>query len=95
MSVGFPVAKVDIDNTLAQISLQLRNSIMAVTVLQGKVSAMTDADLTNLGYGTADITLLRAAVSDLYTIQQIAYGLIAQTTPYDFRTNISQVTGIA
>ena len=95
MGVGLPVAKVDIDNMLAQISLQLRNSIMAVTVLNAKVSAMTDADLTNLGYSTADITLLRAAIGDLYTIQQIAYGLVAQPTPYDFRTNISQVTGIA
>lgn len=95
MGVGFPVAKTDIDTTLGSVALQLRNSIAQVTVIQAKVAALTDADLTGLGYSTADITLLRAAVADLYTIQQIAYGLAAQTSTYDFRTNISQVTGIA
>lgn len=95
MAVGYAVNKIDIDSTIGQISLQLRDSIAKVTLLNTRVSALTDADLTGLGYSTADITLLRAALADLMTIQQIAYGAQSLATAYDFRTNISQVTGVA
>jgi hypothetical protein len=95
MAVGFPVAKIDLDSTLGQISLQLRDSISRVTVLKGRVDALTDAELEGLGYTPGDIVLLKASIADLYAIQQIAFGQVTLPTVYDFRQNISKVTGVA
>jgi hypothetical protein len=67
---------------------------MQVTPLKLRLEATTDTDLTVLGYTVEDVTLIRATVADLYLIQQIALGQTTLTTPYDFRTNTSKVTGI-
>jgi hypothetical protein len=94
MSVGLPVGKADIDNKLGSLSLQLRDLIMEVGPLKAKLDSMADSDLTSLGYSTADVALLRAAMADLFQIQQVALGLAAQPTAYDFRTNTSRLMGI-
>lgn len=95
MTVGFPVAKLDIDSTVGQICLQLRDSISRVPVIQGRINAMSDADLQALGYSVDDITLLKAVITDLVALQQIAFGQGVLPNAYDFRTNVSKVTGIA
>lgn len=95
MAVGFPIGKAEIDGTLGQISVQLRDSISRVPVLVGNVGALADADLQGLGYSSADITLLRAACADLQLIHDIAFGVSALPAVYDFRQNISKVTGLA
>jgi hypothetical protein len=94
MSVGLPVGKADIDQKVGGLALQLRDLILEVGPLKQRLDAMTDADLTSLGYTTADVTLLRAAMVDLFQIQQVALGLASQPTAYDFRTNTAQLMGI-
>jgi hypothetical protein len=95
MSVGFPILKSDIDNTLGQISVQLRDSIFRVPGFKARIDAMSDGDLTALGYSAADIALLRSALTDLLQIFAVATGAAPQPSAYDFRTNIAQVTGVA
>lgn len=95
MAVGFPVNKSDVDNTLGQISIQLRDSIFRVPGFKARIDAMTDSDLLGLGYTADDITLLRACLVDLLQIFSVATGVATQPTVYDFRTNIAKVTGVA
>lgn len=95
MGVGFAVNKIDIDSTLGQVSVQLRDSISRVPILYATVSAMTDAELETLGYAATDLPLLKAALADLQQIHDVAFGVAAQATAYDFRQNISKVTGLA
>jgi hypothetical protein len=95
MAVGFPVNKSDIDNTLGQISVQLRDSIFRVPGFKARIDAMQDADLIALGYLDTDIPLLRSSLDDLLQIFAVATGAAAQPTAYDFRTNIAKVTGVA
>lgn len=95
MSVGFPVAKLDIDAAVGQISLQLRDSISRVPGLKARIDAMSDADLSALGYTADDITLLKAVLADLSALQQLAFGQSTLPTAYDFRTYVSKVTGVA
>jgi tRNA threonylcarbamoyladenosine modification (KEOPS) complex Pcc1 subunit len=95
MSVGFPINKSDVDNTLGQISVQLRDSIFRVPGFKARIDAMTDADLLAMNYSADDITLLRASLVDLLNIFQVATGAIAWPEAYDFRTNIAKVTGVA
>lgn len=95
MSVGFPINKSDIDNTLGQISVQLRDSIFRVPGFKARIDGMSDGELTALGYSASDITLLRASLVDLLQIFSVATGAATQPSVYDFRTNIAQVTGVA
>lgn len=95
MAVGFPVTKNDIDLTLGQIVVQLRDSIFRVPGVKARLDAMSDADLLTLGYSDADVTLMRATLTDLNQIYLLTTGQAAQPDPYDFRTNVAQVTGIA
>jgi hypothetical protein len=94
MSVGLPVGKSDIDNRIGRLALQLRELIYQVPMLKERLDAMTDTELTALGYSTADVTLLRASMVDLALIQQIALGQATLATAYDFRTNTVQTMGI-
>lgn len=94
MSVGLPVGKADIDNRIGRLALQLRDLVLQVPLLKERLDAMTDADLTAIGYNTADVTLLRASIADLFLIQQIALGQATLATAYDFRTNTAQTMGI-
>lgn len=94
MSVGLPVGKADIDAKVGGLALQLRDLIMQVSPLKARLDAMPDTDLSTMGYDAADITLLRAAITDLDLIAQIALGQATLTTAYDFRTNTAKTMGI-
>jgi hypothetical protein len=95
MAVGFPVTKNDIDLTLGQIVVQLRDSIFRVPGVKARIDAISDTELVALGYSDADVTLMRNTLADLNQIYLVTTGQAAQPTPYDFRTNVAQVTGIA
>lgn len=95
MPVGFPVNKSDIDMTLGQISMQLRDSIFRVPGVKQLLDTLTDTDLEARGYTADDVVLLRATLNDLYTIYLITTGQTVQAEAYDFQQNIGRTTGIA
>lgn len=94
MVVGLSPTKADFDQRLGTQSLQVLQIMSQWTQLKAKIDAMQDSELTTLGYSTADITLIRATMTDTGTIVAIFTGNATLTNAYDFRTHISQLAGM-
>lgn len=76
MSVGFPLSKADLDNTMGREIGAVWSALDAVRLraLWLNDSSHSDANLlTPLNYGTSDITALRAAFADLDSLRQISH----------------------
>lgn len=95
MAVGLQATKNDLDQRLGTQALQVLQLLTQWQALKTHVDSMLDADLTALGYVTADVTLIRSISTDIGTILSVFTGAAAQgATPYDFRANLRKVAGM-
>ena len=101
MTVGPPITKADLDNTLNREIGAVWDSLLAIhnRNLWLNDSSHTDALLlTPLGYsgpgaGT-DITILRAAITDLDKLWQVSHAAATQGAANDFFFNAKLLGGI-
>jgi hypothetical protein len=97
LSVGFTVAKTDVDQQAANIALQVKRALEAAHDWKAWLDDTTHSDtyLTGLGYTSAEVTTLRAAFTDLDKLYQIAHALATQAATNDFFFNAKLLLGTA
>jgi hypothetical protein len=101
MSVGFPATKADFDSRAGQLATGIRaalyNCSQFCALLQGAPWA-TDANLVALGYTQAEVTLLKAAFTDLggtgNSLYRIANGQAFVGSANNFFFNSNQLCGV-
>lgn len=97
MTVGFPALKVDVDSRVGQLVVELRDTFAKIQIFKAWLddAAHNDAFLSGtLGYSAGDITLLRATLTDLDKLRQVATAQATQTPANDFFFNAKQVVGV-
>jgi hypothetical protein len=101
MSVGFPATKNDFDSRAGSLVTALRLNLLNCSafsaVLQGSPWS-TDSNLIALGYTQAEVTLLKAAFTDLggtgSSLYRIANGLAFVGANNNFLFNANQLCGV-
>ena len=101
MSVGFPAAKSDFDSRAGMLAVSARQALYNCSqfnaLLQNAPWA-TDANLVALGYVQAEVTLLKAAFTDLggtgNSLYRIANGLAFVGANNNFFFNSNQLCGV-
>jgi hypothetical protein len=93
MSAGFPIDKGTVDQRVASIAWQLRNTFNEVSLIKAWVDGKTDAELIALGYTQAEADLIQAAYTDLDNLRKVATGQQA-TGASNFFSNASKLLGI-
>jgi hypothetical protein len=100
MAVGRGITKSDIDQRAAAVVEQVwsaLNEANKLALLLANTNIVTDASLTSLGYSSAEITLLRAAVNDLGSsngLWGVAHNLKTVPSTNNFFFNGQQITGV-
>jgi hypothetical protein len=94
MSVGFPVDKNTIDQRVAAIAWQLRNTFNEVAIIKTWIDGKTDAELIALGYSQAEADLIQAAYTDLDNLRKVATGQQQQVGTNDFFFNAKKLLGL-
>lgn len=93
MSVGYSVGKGDLDLMLGSLAIGTRNMVMrgqqVLSVLQG----MTAAQLQNMGYSAAEVTLIQNTQSDIQTLVAVIEGTGTLATAHNFLSNLAQMYG--
>lgn len=94
MSVGFSIAKGDIDSALGQLATDTRDMLTRGQRIVNCLSQLTDGQLENYGYDIAtDIPLIRAVQADITLLLQVFPGQAGLDTPHDFLANLGQMYG--
>ncbi|HMH89617.1 MAG TPA: hypothetical protein VK586_00900 [Streptosporangiaceae bacterium] len=101
MSVGFPSTKSDFDSRAGGLVTALRLNLFQCSqfcaLLQGSPWS-TDANLTALGYTSGEVTLLKAAFTDLggagSSLYRIANGQAFVAASNNFLFNANQLCGV-
>ena len=101
MSAGFPCTKSDFDSRAGGLATALRQDLAQwsafCALLQGTPWS-TDANMVALGYTAAEVTLLKAAATDLggtgNSLYRIANGLAFVGSANNFLFNSNQLCGV-
>lgn len=96
MAIGYPITKTGLDNTMGGLVVTVRDSLNAVVsfkALLDDTAVLPDAVLTALGYGSGEITTIRAAFTDLKKLSDIARAAATQTPANDFWFNAKLLAG--
>lgn len=94
MAAGLQITRAALDSISGSLALDFRNWCARVTALQRGATGLTDADLTGLGYTAAEITDIRAAVTNMVKIKNVAQGAATQATASDLTAAMEKLTGI-
>jgi hypothetical protein len=94
MPVGYPALKTDIDARAGQLVLTLRDTLTRIQSLKLFLDAQSDGALTALGYSSADVTVLRAGITDLDNLRKVATALGTQAAANDFFYNAKYLVGV-
>ena len=94
MAVGFATTKQDVDGKSGSLSRMIASwATDTIAFQEGFMEGATEQALTDLGYTTDDVALLKSAMSDLYKLAKVFRGEQDQTPAYDFRTFSGRLTG--
>lgn len=93
MAVGFPEGKWDIDNRAGQVARNMRDVLREVESFNAWLGDHDDAFLTDVGYTTEDVSVLRGAFIDLTKLSRIAHGQDTQAEANDFFWNAKHLLG--
>lgn len=96
MSIGYPITKVGLDNLMGSLVVALRDNLNACVAFKACLDDTTilpDATLTALGYGSGEITTIRAAFTDLKKLSDIARAAATQSPANDFWFNAKLLAG--
>lgn len=94
MAIGLQVSKADVEKSVGNTVLDLRNALTKIDVLKSYFDNNNDAALTALGFVQADINAYRAVLTDLTNLALVARGQAAQPAPSDFFFNAKKTTGL-
>ncbi len=100
MSVGFPSTKSDFDSRAGQLATAVRANLYNCSQFSALLqsSAFADANLIALGYLQAEVTLLKAAFTDLggtgNSLYRIANGQAFVGSANNFFFNSNQLCGV-
>lgn len=94
MAVGYTVGKGDLDLALGVLSINTRDMLTRANQLVNYLTTVTDAQLANLGYSTADVTLIRQVQTDVTTLLGIFTGQATLAAPHDFTAYLKQMYGV-
>jgi hypothetical protein len=101
MAVGRGITKKDIDDRAASAVEQLWAAFEQVKNLSALLANTNiipnDTFLTNLGYSSGEVTLLRAAINDLGSangLYGVAHGTKTQASVNNFFFSGQQITGV-
>lgn len=93
MAVGYNIGKGDIDLMLGTVAINTRDMLGRGQQVTACIAGLTDTQLANMGYTTAEVTLIRNVANDISTLEQIIQGQAALTVARDFTTNLKQLYG--
>lgn len=93
--LGFPTDKNNIDSRAGYLALTLRDTFSGIVIFKAWLDTQQDTDLTGLGYTQAEVTLLRAAYTDLTNLNNIAHAQGTQPAASDFFWNAKHLTGLS
>jgi hypothetical protein len=96
MSIGYPITKTGLDNQMGALIVACRDNLNAIVYLKSLLDDSTvlpDATLTALGYGTGDITTIRASFTDLKKLSDISRATATQASTNDFWFNAKLLAG--
>lgn len=91
---GMQINKAQLDGTLGGLAVQFKQLMERVGDVAGYLALNDDATLTALGYSSAEIAVVRAAVADMAQLAQIGQGQQALATQKDFTANVRQLWGL-
>lgn len=94
MTVGFPLTKDQLDTRLGQLALTIRDNLADAAQLKAFLDGQADATLTGLGYTAGEVTLMRAAYTDLYNLNRVATAQATQPAANDFFFNAKKLLGV-
>jgi len=101
MAVGRGITKNDIDLRAAAVVEQVWNALNEANRMSALLAntniVPNDTFLTNLGYSSGEVTLLRAAINDLGSangLYGVAHGAKTQLAVNNFFFNGQQITGV-
>jgi hypothetical protein len=101
VSVGFPSTKSDFDSRAGQLATAVRSNLYncsQFSALLQNAPWATDANMIALGYIQAEVTLLKAAFTDLggtgNSLYRIANGLASVGSNNNFFFNSNQLCGV-
>jgi len=98
MSTGYPVTKVDIDNRIGAMIVNVRESLLACVQFKDgyldDAALGTDAVLTAMGYTAGEITTIRAAFTAMKNLSGIAKGTGTQASTNDFYFDAKKLIGL-
>ena len=97
MAIGYPINKTDLDNRMGGLILQVRDGLancVAFKSLLDDSSVLGDDVLTGLGYGSGEITTIRAAFGAMSSLNSIAHAGALPGGPDDYFFNAKHLTGI-
>jgi hypothetical protein len=98
VSVGFTATKADLDARAGQLAMGLRDALSNCArfcdLLNDTSIFANDAALTALGYTQAEVTVLRAAFTDLKALYTLSRAGATQPAANDFFFNAKHLTGV-
>lgn len=96
MAIGYAVTKVDVDNTMGRLIVDVREALFEAVDFKrwlDDAALGTDAFLTSLGYTAGEITTIRAAFTAMSTLNNIAHAAATQPATNDFFFDAKKLTG--
>jgi len=93
MTVGFPDTKAAIDNQAGSLALNIRNLLGSIQTFNTYLGSRPDPELVALGYTQTEVTLLKAAFTDLNALRLVATGLQTQPAVNNFLFNSNKIVG--
>jgi hypothetical protein len=90
---GFPKDAGNIQNRAGALSVAARDLFASIDQFVANVLSMSDAEMEEAGVPAGDVPIIRAGITDLYDLGQIARGFKTQAAPNDFFYNARDLQG--
>lgn len=95
MAVGFPQDRSAIDNRAGALATNARDLLTQIANFKVFLDSKIDTELNALSYTAAEITLLRAAFTDLDNLRKVATGAQSQPAASNFLFNSNKIVGVS
>lgn len=94
MAIGLNPSKAEIDTTCGVVARDLQTALDRVEAFKYWLDAKTDTNLTDMGYTSGEVAILRSAWADAAQLYTIYSGAANLASAKDFRTFLKQVWGL-
>lgn len=91
---GIPITKDIINSRVGYLTKTLRDTFTEIARVTQFLDDTSDADLVTMGFSQGEVTLIKAAFTDLNKLGRIASAQDTQPAANDFYWNAKRLTGI-